>query len=88
MKLKKFIPFCFFFLGTLALPQPSFAEDKIEVIPIIQSSKGLSGKNFNYIEGKPELILLKVKISVGLKTPIHKHPSPMLIHLPEEDSSI
>ena len=81
MKLKKFIPFCFLFIGTLALPQPSLAEEKIEVIPIIQSSKGLSGKNFNYLEGKPELRLLKVKIPVGLKTPIHTHPSPMLIHV-------
>ena len=81
MKLKKFIPFCFLFVGTLALPQPSIAEEKIEVIPIIQSSKGLSGKNFNYLEGKPELRLLKIKIPVGLKTPIHTHPSPMLIHV-------
>ena len=80
MKLKKFIPFCFLFIGTLGLPQPSPAEEKIEVIPIIQSSKGLSGKNFNYLEGKPELRLLKVKIPVGLKTPIHKHPAPMSIH--------
>jgi len=81
MKLKKFIPFCFLFIGTLALPQASLAEEKIEVIPIIQSSKGLSGKNFNYLEGKPELRLLKVKIPVGLKTPVHTHPSPMLIHV-------
>ena len=80
-EIKKFIPVCFLFLGTLALPQPSLAEEKIEVIPIIQSSKGLSGKNFNYLEGKPELRLLKVKIPVGLKTPIHTHPSPMLIHV-------
>ena len=81
MKLKKFIPVCFLFIGTLALQKPSFAEEKIEVIPIIQSSKGLSGKNFNYLEGKPELRLLKVKIPAGLKTPIHTHPSPMLIHV-------
>ena len=81
MKLKKFIPVCFLFIGTLALPKPSLAEEKIEIIPIIQSSKGLSGKNFNYLEGKPELRLLKVKIPVGLKTPIHTHPSPMLIHV-------
>jgi len=81
MKLKKFIPVCFFFIGTLALPQPSFAEENIEVIPIIQSSKGLSGNNFNYLDGKPELRLLKVKIPVGFKTPIHTHPSPMLIHV-------
>ncbi len=71
MQIKTFIPFCFLFIGTLALPQPSLAEEKIEVIPIIQSSKGLSGK----------LRLLKVKIPVGLKTPIHTHPSPMLIHV-------
>jgi len=44
MKLKKFIPLCFLFIGNLALPYPSLAEEKIEVIPIIQSSKGLSGK--------------------------------------------
>ncbi len=81
MKLKKFIPICFLFIGTLALQYPSHAEEKIEVIPLIQSSKGLSGKNFNYLEGKPELRLLKVKIPVGLKTPIHTHPSPMLIHV-------
>ena len=81
MKIKTFIPFCFLFIGTLALSQPSLGEEKIEVIPIIQSSKGLSGKNFNYLEGKPELRLLKVKIPVGLKTPIHTHPSPMLIHV-------
>jgi len=81
MKLKKFIQFFFLFVGTLPLPQPSFAEEKIEVIPIIQSSKGLSGKNFNYLEGKPELRLLKVEIPVSLKTPIHTHPSPMFIHL-------
>ena len=81
MKLKKIIPFCFLFIGTLFLPQFSFAEEKIEVIPIIQTSKGLSGKKFNYQEGKPELRLLKVKIPAGLETPIHTHPAPMLIHV-------
>ena len=49
MKLKKFIPLCFLFIGTLALPYPSLAEEKIEDISIIQSSKGLSGKNFDYL---------------------------------------
>ena len=81
MKLKKIIPICLILFGTLGLPQLSTAEEKIEVIPIIKSSKGLSGKNFKYIGGKPELRLLKVKIPVGLKTPIHTHPSPMLIHV-------
>jgi len=61
MKLKRIIPFIFLFIGTLALPQTSVAEEKIEVIPLIQSSKGLSGKIFNYLEGKPELRLLKEK---------------------------
>ena len=81
MKLKNIIPFIYFFVGTLVLPQPSFAEEKIEVIPLIQSSEGLSGKNFNYPDGKPELRLLKVYIPAGMKTPIHTHPSPMLIHV-------
>ena len=37
MKLKKIIPLGFLFIGTLALPQPTLAEEKIEVIPLIQS---------------------------------------------------
>ena len=81
MKLKKFIPFCFLFIGTFFVPQSSFAEEKVKVIPIIQTSKGLSGRNFNYPEGKPELRLLKVKIPAGIETPIHTHPAPMLIHV-------
>ena len=81
MKIKKFIPLCLLVIGTLPLPYPSLAEEKIEVIPLIQTSKGLSGKNFNYQEGKPELRLLKVKIPAGIETPIHKHPAPMLIHV-------
>ena len=81
MKLKKFIPFCFLFIGTLLVAQFSAADEKIEVIPLIQTSKGLNGKNFNYLDGTPELTLLKVKIPIGLKTPIHTHPSPMLIHV-------
>jgi len=76
MKLKKLIPFCFLFFGTLALPQPSFAQEKIEVIPIIQSSKGLSGKNFNYQEGKPELRLLKSEDSSMDRNPISYAPCP------------
>ena len=80
MKLNNIIPICLLLVGTLCLPQPSTAEEKIEVIPIIQSSEGLSGKNFNYLEGKPELRLLKVKIPAGIETPIHTHPAPMLIH--------
>ncbi len=81
MKLKKFIPFCFLFFEALVLPQFSIAEEKIEVIPIIQTSRGLSGKNFNYLEGMPELRLLKMKIPAGIETPIHTHPAPMLIYV-------
>ena len=64
MKLKNIIPICLLSIGALGLPQPSLAEEKIEVIPIIQSSKGLSGKNFNYLKGKPELRLLKVRFQL------------------------
>ena len=81
MKSKKIIPFIFLFIGTLALPHPSLAEEKIEVTPLIQTSEGLSGKNLNYLDGKPELRLLRVMIPVGVKTPIHTHPAPMLIYV-------
>ena len=47
MKLKNIIPIGLLFIGFLSLPQSSPAKDKVEVIPIIQSSKGLSGKKFN-----------------------------------------
>ena len=80
MKLKNIIHFILLFIVTLVLPQPSLAEEKIEVIPIIQSSKRLSGKKINYLDGMPELRLLKVKIPAGLKTPMHTHPAPTFIH--------
>lgn len=79
--MKGFIFLLVLWLPTFATPKYSLAEEKIEVTPLIQTSKGLSGKSFNYLEGEPELRLLKVKIPVGLKTPIHTHPSPMLIHV-------
>tara|TARA_A100001011_G_C13890751_1_gene666893 strand:+ start:97 stop:519 length:423 start_codon:yes stop_codon:yes gene_type:complete len=81
MKFKGFIFPLILLLPTFVTPKYSLAEEKIEVTPLIQTSKGLSGKSFNYLEGEPELRLLKVKIPVGLKTPIHTHPSPMLIHV-------
>ena len=47
--MKNIIPIFLLFTGTLGLHQPSPAHEKIEVIPIIKSSKSLSGKNFNYL---------------------------------------
>ena len=58
MKIKKLIPFIWLFIGTLALLKLSLTAEKIEDIPLIQNSKGLSGKIFNYLKGKPELRLL------------------------------
>ena len=81
MKIRLIIASSLILLPSLICPKYSYAEEKIEVIPLIQTSKGLSGEKFNYLEGEPELRLLKVKIPVGLKTPIHRHPSPMLIHV-------
>ena len=81
MKLKTIFAIYYIYIGILGLQQFSLAEEKIMVTPLIQTSKGLSGKKFNYLEGKPELRLLKVKIPVGMRTPIHTHPSPMLIYV-------
>ena len=62
--------------------EPAKTQEKIEVSPLIQSSTGLSGKKISYPRWKQaELRLLKVKIPVGLKTPLHIHPSPMLVYV-------
>ena len=81
MRIKSLFLPIIFLLPTLISPKNSLANEKIEVIPLIETSTGLNGKKFNYLEGEPELRLLKVKIPVGLKTPVHIHPSPMLIHV-------
>ena len=58
------------------------AQEKIEVIPLIQSTKGLGGKKISYPRWKQaELRFFKVVIPVGGKTPIHTHPAPMVVYL-------
>ena len=58
------------------------AQEKIEVIPLIQSTKGLGGKKISYPKWKQaELRFFKVVIPVGAKTPIHTHPAPMVVYL-------
>ena len=58
------------------------AKEKIEVIPLIQSSKGLSDKKISYPRWKQaELRFFKVIIPIGAKTPIHTHPAPMVVHV-------
>ena len=62
--------------------EPAKPQEKIEVTPLIQSSRGLSGKKISYPRLKQaELRLLKVNIPVGLKTPLHIHPAPMLVYV-------
>ena len=58
------------------------AQEKIEIIPLIQSTKGLGGKKISYPRWKQaELRFFKVIIPVGVETPIHTHPAPMVIYL-------
>ena len=52
MKIKGIIFPLILLLPTLVTPKYSLAEEKIEVTPLIQTSKGLSGKSFNYLEGE------------------------------------
>ena len=62
--------------------EPGKSQEKIEVIPLIQSTRGLSGKKISYQRWKQaELRLLKVNIPVGLNTPLHIHPAPMLVYV-------
>ena len=58
------------------------SQEKIEVTSLIQSTQGLSGKKFSYPRWKQaELRLLRVNIPVGLQTPLHIHPAPMLVYV-------
>ena len=62
------------------------AQEKIEIIPLIQSTKGLGGKKISYPRWKQaELRFFKVIIPVGGKTPIHTHPAPMVVYLAQGD---
>ena len=62
--------------------EPAKAQEKIEVTPLIQSTRGLSGKTISYPRWKQaELRLLKVSIPLGLMTPLHIHPAPMLVYV-------
>ena len=62
--------------------EPAKSQEKIEVTPLIQSTRGLSGKKISYPRWKQaELRLLKVNIPIGLKTPLHIHPAPMLVYV-------
>ena len=62
----------------------SKAEEKIEVIPLIQGTTGLGGKKISYPRWKQaELRFFKVIIPVGAKTPVHTHPTPMVVYLAE-----
>ena len=62
--------------------EPAQSQEKIEVTQLIQSTRGLSGKKISYPRWKQaELRLLKVNIPVGLKTPLHIHPAPMLVYV-------
>tara|TARA_B100000214_G_scaffold49938_1_gene31404 strand:+ start:129 stop:626 length:498 start_codon:yes stop_codon:yes gene_type:complete len=68
--------------STFITIEPTKSQEKIEVTPLIQSTKGLSGKKISYPKWKQaELRLLKVNIPIGLKTPLHIHPSPMLVYV-------
>ena len=58
------------------------SQEKIEIISLIKTTKGLDGKNISYPRWKQaELRLFKVIIPIGQKTPLHIHPAPMIIYI-------
>ena len=62
--------------------EPANSQEKIEVTSLIQSTQGLSGKKISYPRWKQaELRLLRVNIPVGLQTPLHIHPAPMVVYV-------
>ena len=72
-------------ISSILLPlEIAKADEKIEVIPLIQGTTGLGGKKISYPRWKQaELRFFKVIVPVGVKTPIHTHPSPMVVYLAE-----
>ena len=72
-------------ISSILLPlEIAKADEKIEVIPLIQGTTGLGGKKISYPRWKQaELRFFKVIVPVGEKTPIHTHPAPMVVYLAE-----
>ena len=57
------------------------AQEKIEVIPLIQSTKGLGGKQiFTHVVASRAQIFKEI-VPVGGKTTFHKHLAPMVVYL-------
>tara|TARA_Y100000589_G_C26956627_1_gene548814 strand:- start:128 stop:556 length:429 start_codon:yes stop_codon:yes gene_type:complete len=70
------------FASILSSNQIANAQGKIVIDNLITTSKGLDGKNISYPRFKQaELRLLKVIIPAGIKTPIHIHPSPLIVYV-------
>ena len=62
------------------------SQEKIEIISLLKTTKGLGGKKISYPRWKQaELRLFKVIIPVGQKTPLHIHPAPMIVYIAEGD---
>ena len=81
-KIRNLLIFAITILSILLPLDIAKADEKIEVIPLIQGTTGLGGKKISYPRWKQaELRFLKVIIPVGVKTPIHTHPAPMVVYL-------
>jgi len=62
------------------------SQEKIEIISLLKTTKGLGGKKISYPRWKQaELRLFKVIIPVGQKTPLHIHPAPMIVYIAQGD---
>ncbi len=48
---------------------------KIEVAQLVKTTKSWNGAGLpNYPQGQPEITILRIKIPVGAKLPMHEHP--------------
>tara|TARA_Y100001978_G_scaffold199262_1_gene213251 strand:+ start:135 stop:563 length:429 start_codon:yes stop_codon:yes gene_type:complete len=78
---KIFLSFIAFFI-IFSNNKTAKATEKINITPLIKTSKGLGGKKISYPRWRQaELRLLKVEIPKGLRTPIHTHPAPMIVYV-------
>ena len=70
---KLIILFCFTFIFLVACKSNKTAE--ITVISLTKTSKSWNGKLLpKYLDGNPEITILKIIIPPKAKLPLHKHP--------------
>ena len=81
-RLKKLLITTITFCSILLPLNIAKSQEKIEIISLLKTTKGIGGKKISYPRWKQaELRLFKVIIPIGQNTPLHIHPAPMIVYI-------